>query len=206
MHLLSLAENLPHALMISCDTIATIFSCACTTLATYSGEHKTSCVEAPEDTWPTILSEAHCRSKSPCRASHSPHVFKHPEYSSTIFKHAFTKYSHNRADNLSLFLRLVRRQSAKTMPCLHRSGPPGAINHPPHAHQTSCDVKAIFDHDCTKCDAHSGEHPTSCVGTSEDIRPTIFDYAYTEVIRTTWQEFHLMLKSTCKTHLQSKNM
>jgi hypothetical protein len=92
------------------------------------------------------------------------------------------------------------------MPCLHRSGPPGAINHPPHAHQTSCDVKAIFDHDCTKCDAHSGEHPTSCVGTSEDIRPTIFDYAYTEVIRTTWQEFHLMLKSTCKTHLQSKNM
>jgi len=37
--------------------------------------------------------------------------------------------------------------------------------------QTSRNVIAIFDYDCTKCIAHSGVNPTSCFGTSEDEPP-----------------------------------
>lgn len=80
------------------------------------------------------------------------------------------------------------------------------INHPPHAYLTSRNVIAIFDSDCTKCVAHSGEHPTSCLGTSEDAAATLFGYAYTEVVYTTWREVHLMLQNTRNTRLQSKNM
>jgi hypothetical protein len=70
--------------------------------ATYFGKQTTSCVGASEDTRPTLFGKAHRRSDLPHRAINSPHVFKHPEYSFTIFKHAFTRCSHNRADNLPL--------------------------------------------------------------------------------------------------------
>jgi hypothetical protein len=89
------------------------------------------------------------------------------------------------------------------MPSLHRSGPPDVINHLPHACLTSRNVVAIFDYDCTKCDAHSGFRLTPCFGTSEDVTATIFGPVYTEVVHMTWRDFHLMLQSTRNTRLQS---
>jgi hypothetical protein len=87
--------------MISYDTIVTIFSCAFTKRAAYFGKYNTSYDETSEDAWPTIFGRTHRRSESYNRELYSPHVFKHLEYSSTIFKHAITKCFHNRADNLS---------------------------------------------------------------------------------------------------------
>jgi len=62
---------------------------------------------------------------------------------------------------------------------------------------------AIFDHDCTKWVAHSGRHLTSCVGVSEDARPTLFSLMCTEVLIGTWQNINLMRQSTRNARLQS---
>jgi hypothetical protein len=67
-------------------------------------------------------------------------------------------------------------------PRLHRSGPPGLINHPPHASTASCDViSALFGDDCTKWLTWIDDHLASCDGTSENVLLTICDSAYTEV-------------------------
>jgi hypothetical protein len=39
-------------------------------------------------------------------------------------------------------------------------------------------IKAIFGHNYTQWATCFGENPTSCVKTSEDVRPTIFEHAY----------------------------
>jgi hypothetical protein len=90
-------------------------------------------------------------------------------------------------------------------PRLHRSGPRGLISHPPHASPSSCDGgSAICGGDFTKWQSRIGKCSTSCVGPSEDNRPTIFDRAYTEVIHTIWQNNHLMLLNTKGIHQHSR--
>jgi hypothetical protein len=57
----SLAENPPHVLATSCDAAAAIFSYSCTKRAAHLGKYSTSCIETPEDVWPTIFDQANRR-------------------------------------------------------------------------------------------------------------------------------------------------
>jgi hypothetical protein len=57
-------------------------------------------------------------------------------------------------------------------PCLHRSGPQGLINHPPHVSPSSDDGgSAICGGDFTKRQSQTGEGLASCVESSENDRP-----------------------------------
>lgn len=112
----SLVENLPHVLATSYDAAATIFSYSCTERAAYLGKHSTSCIETPEDVWPTIFNPANRRNDSLDLAVYSPHAFQHFKYPSAIFKHAFTKRFHNRVRNLSSLMGISEDVPIKECP------------------------------------------------------------------------------------------
>jgi hypothetical protein len=120
------------------------------------------------------------RNDSHLRTEYSPHASGYFYNPSTIFKYACALYINSLADNLP--------QAALEHPKKLLRNPIGhaytEVVHMswqimPHALTTSCDAAAaIFDCVCAKRVTYFGRNTTSCVETSEDAWPTIFNQMF----------------------------